>query len=208
MAKPVTQRFSIVLKLPKPVPALIVAATNIVDALTANAKTFPSPIPALAIVLAHIADLSKKESAVKTRASGTVPDRDTAAKLLIGDLKSLRAGVETTVNADPANAESIAKDAGMSVRKHTHPAKSDLAVKHVASGEVKVVAKVVKGDRSHEWQYSLDGKTWADVPTSAQASTTIKGLSDVTGDVRQGGPTIASCGGGVRRHGTVDCQLP
>ena len=176
MAKPVTPHISIVLKLPKPVPAYIIAATNIVDAMTANPKTFPAPSPALATVSTHIADLATKESAAKSRASGATADRDAAVKVLLVDLKSLRAYVETIANGDPGNAASIAKDAGMSVRARTTHPKSDLAVKHVATGEVKVVAKAIKGGKAHDWQYSLDGKTWTDVPSSLQGNTTIKGL--------------------------------
>jgi len=176
MAKPVTPHIIIALMLPKPVPAFIIAATSIVDAMTANAKTFPTPSPTLSVVSTHIADLTTKESAAKTRASGTVADRDAAVRLVRIDLRSLRAGVEIVANADLANAESIAKDAGMSVRKLIFRLKSDLAVKHVMSGVVKVVAKGIKGGKAHDWQYGLDGKAWTDLPTSLQASTTVKNL--------------------------------
>jgi hypothetical protein len=176
MAKTITPHVIIVLKLPKPVPAFIIAATNIVDAMTANSKTFPSPSPALALVSPHIADLTAKEGVAKTRASGAVADRDAALTIVVGDLKSLRAYVETVANADPANAASIAKDASMSVRTQATRTKSDLAVKSVASGEVQVVAKAIAGGKAHEWEYSLDGKTWTDVPTTLQGKTTIKGL--------------------------------
>ncbi len=176
MAKLVVPHFGIALKLPRPVPALIIAATNIVDAMTANSKTFPSPVPALSVVLAHIADLATKEATAQRRMPGSVPDRNTAVKLVVVDLKSLRGGVELVANADPENAASIAKAAGMNLRKHTLPAKSDLAVKRLASGEVKVVAKATQGGKAYEWQYSLDGKAWTDLPSSTQAHTTVKGL--------------------------------
>ncbi len=65
----------------------------------------------------------------------------------------------------------------MSLRKVGARHKSDLAVKQVVSGTVKVVAKGVLGSRSHEWQYSTDGgKTWVTTPPTTQASTTIPGL--------------------------------
>ncbi len=158
------------------VPALILRATAIVNAMTANKVTFPSPIPALAQVTADIATLTAAETALKSR-SGTMADREAARMKLVADMNQLHAYVQQLANANPEQAAVIAEDAAMALRKPSVRHKSDLAVKQVVSGSIKVIAKATVGARSHEWQYSIDGgKTWTNAPPSAQATTVIEGL--------------------------------
>jgi len=90
------------------------------------------------------------------------------------------------LTATPANAAVLAQDAGMSVRKYTHPAKPPLAAKQKLSGTVQLVAKATKGAKSNEWQYSTDGgKTWVDLPPTTKASTTVNLMPGTTVSYRQ-----------------------
>jgi hypothetical protein len=166
----------LVLNLPAAVPALIVRATAIHDAMAANAGLFPSPTPTLVTLATDITNLTSAESATKTRTAGTVATRDEKRKIVVTDLQQLKGYVETLVNASPDQAASIAQAAAMSLRKPSTAHKSDLAVKQTAAGTVKVVAKAVAGGRAHDWQYSTDNKTWTNVESTLQASTTIGSL--------------------------------
>jgi hypothetical protein len=158
------------------VPALILRATAIVNAMAANKVTFPSPVPALVQVEAAIATLTAAETAFRSR-SGTKAAREDARKQLIADMQQLHAYVQQVANANPSQAAAIAENAAMTLKKQGAHHKMDLSTKQTVSGSVKVVAKKVKGALAHEWQLSTDGgKTWVDAPPSAQSTTVIHNL--------------------------------
>jgi hypothetical protein len=161
----------------KSIPALIVRATGIVNAMSANTTTFKTPSPALSVVTVAIDTLTVAETGFKAH-TGTRADRDNAAVALVGLLKQLHAYVQGLASASPADAETIAQDAAMTLRKTPQRHKSDLAVHQTVSGVVQVVAKTIKGAKAHEWQYSTDGgKTWISTPTTTQSKTSIPGLT-------------------------------
>jgi len=167
----------VVAKLPRPVADFIIRVSAIHDAFATSSKTYPSPPVTMPVFASHIATLTTAETAVKTRAAGTVADRDAARKAVVIDVGLLQGYAQQAVNADPANADALAQDAGMTVRKSTRPAKPPLAAKPASTGAVHLVAKAIKGGKSNEWQYSADGgKTWVSVPSSTQAKTSITGL--------------------------------
>ncbi len=159
-----------------PVATLIETATTVINAMTANKVTFGTPSPALTTVSAASTALANAQSAFKAH-TGTRAARDDARTALIQLMQQLRGYVQGVASANPAQASTIAQDAAMRLRKNTTHQKSDLAVKGVASGSVKVVAKALKGAVANDFEYSTDGgKTWIGVPTSTKASTTITGL--------------------------------
>jgi hypothetical protein len=163
--------------IPRTVPALIVRATSVANAMEANKATFINPTPTIAVFLADISALGVAEANTKTRAVGTFSIRDDKRQVVVADMHQLHGYVQQLASATPAQAQIIAENAAMALKKAPATHKSDLAVKQVLSGVVKVVAKSVKGARSHEWQVSTDGgKTWTNTTPSAQATTTISGL--------------------------------
>jgi hypothetical protein len=167
----------VVLALPlETISALVVRSTTIVNAMEASGTMFPTPTPAYAVVKSDISALDTAEIATKTRTAGSVAVRDDKKKVVVGDMHQLHAYVQQLASASPEQAEIIAQGAAMTLRKTGSRHKSDLAVRHIVSGTVEVVAKAVAGGRAHEWQYSTDGKTWTSVPASLKASTTIVGL--------------------------------
>ncbi len=133
MAQTTTQqkphKIIVVLALPSRVADFIIHATAIANAMTANSKEYPSPPLVLTVLTSHITDLTAKQAVAKTHVSGAAADRDAARKQVVVDLGQLQGYVQQVVNADPANAASLAADAGMSLRKFTHPAKPPLAGK-------------------------------------------------------------------------------
>jgi hypothetical protein len=159
-----------------PVAVLTEHSTTVVNTMTVNKSTFGSPSPALTTVSAAIATLVSTQTAFKAHLSTRAP-RDEARTNLMQLMQQLRVYVQSLVSANPAQASTIAQDAAMGLRKAPTHHKSDLSVKAVASGSVKVVAKALKGAKANDFQYSTDGgKTWIAVPTSTQAHTTITGL--------------------------------
>jgi hypothetical protein len=159
-----------------PISTLIETQTTVINAMTANKVTFGSPSPALTTVSAASATLANAQAAYKAH-TGTRAARDDARTVLMQLMQQLRGYVQSVASANPAQASTIAQDAAMRLRKSTTHQKSDLAVKGVASGSVKVVAKALKGAKANDFEYSTDGgKTWIAVPTGTRASATITGL--------------------------------
>jgi len=159
-----------------PVAALIETSTTVINAMTANKVTFGTPSPALSTVSAGSTALANAQAAFKAH-TGTRAARDDARTTLTQLMQQLRNYVQSVASANLAQASTIADDAAMRLRKTPTHHKSDLSVKAVASGSVKVVAKALKGAAANDFEYSTDGsKTWIAVPTSTKASTTITGL--------------------------------
>jgi len=177
MAKTALPSIVVVLGLvPDSTPAVIARSTAIVSGMEANPAFFPVPSPPFVQVKGHIADLSAAQAAFKSR-TGLRETRDGKQVLLVEDLRGLHAYVQQQARANPTQAEAIAAAAAMTLKSKAAAQKKPLAIKSIASGSAKVVAKATKGAHANEWQLSTDGgKTWVDLPTTLQASTTIKGF--------------------------------
>ena len=166
----------VVCTLPEVVAALIALGLVIVQKMTDNKATFPSPSLALAQVTTDLNALSTSEMAVKNK-TASVEARDEKKHVVITDLHLLRNYVQMIVSQNPEHAAVIADAAGMRLRKPNTRAQSDLVAKpHTVSGSVHLVAKAAGKRASHDWQYSLDGKSWLSAPSSVQAQTTIGNL--------------------------------
>jgi hypothetical protein len=169
----------VVLRTPKTALAWLVLAKAVYDSLANNKGMFATPNPALATLSADIAALDAAELATHTKTVGVTAARNAKLVIVRSDLKKVVAYVQGLVDADPVNAETIAKNAGLDLRKTPSRNKSEVSAKAGAtSGSVDAAAKVGGVKSAHEWEYSLDaGKTWTAAPTTLQAKTTITGLT-------------------------------
>jgi hypothetical protein len=159
------------------IAAFIERAKAIVNAMQSNAKIFTSPSPSFTQTLADIQALEDAQTAFKNHV-GTKAVRDDKLKIVANDMQQHHGYVQQLVNASPAEAATIAAAASMTLRNPPARHKSDLAVKHVGSGTVKLTARGEKLAHAHNWQLSTDGgKTWVDAPDTTRASTTITGLT-------------------------------
>jgi hypothetical protein len=176
--KKTTHRTLASLKLPKPVPALIVYAEGILKAMTGNPH-FPSPVPPLTALSGALADLQSAETAALARTKGAVATRNAKRAALVGLLQHHRAYVQSQADASPEVAPAIIESAGMAVKKvPTHSPRVFSAKPGTVSGAVKVVAPLAARRSSYEWEYSTDGgKTWVALPPTLQARTTVTGLT-------------------------------
>jgi len=171
-----TNPITVVLDCPTSVPKILVFANGVHDAMAANTSTFPAPTPSLVVFATDIGGLTTAETNAKTRAQGAVATRDEKLQVVLADLQQLKSYVQQLASATPAQAATIAQAANMRLRAKGTRSKTDLAAKQKVSGSVELVAKVASGDHAHEWQYSLDGKTWANAPPSLQGKTTVSNL--------------------------------
>jgi len=163
----------VTLPIPRGVSNLITLAHTIVNKITGN-PYFPSPNPSMATVLADIVALEGAEAFAQTKAKGAVEARNVKLRALRDRLHYVKANVQATADADPTNAEAIITSASYSVRKPRTGTKQDLVAKlGTASGSVKLMAKSAGARAAYDWQWSLDQKTWAELPQTMQAKTTM-----------------------------------
>jgi hypothetical protein len=173
----------VVLHAPHTALAWLVLAKAVYDGLSNNKGLFVTPNPPLPQLSTDIDAFDAAETATHSRTVGAAATRDAKLVIVKADLAEVCVYVQGLVNADPANAATIAQSAGLSLRKVGVHSKAELSAKPdtTTSGSVDLVAKLGGVKAAHEWQYSIDGgKTWASVQTTLQAKTTITGLSPAT----------------------------
>ncbi len=172
-----TRRSFVSMNMPRPVPALIPFAQNVVQCMTGNAH-FPTPSTPLAVVTAAIAALQAAEMVVLSGLKGTLAARNDRRASLVTLIGELRSYVQKTADADPQNAAAIIQSSGFALRKvAVHPPHVFAAKPGAVSGSVVVTTPRVALRASYEWQYSVDGgKTWIEAPPSMRSKTTIVGL--------------------------------
>jgi hypothetical protein len=167
----------IALHLPRRHADLIVYGKHIVESMTGNAH-FPSPTPPLATVTAHIQTLEAAETTSHSHAKGTADARDVPLQQVVTDLHQLGAYVQSVADSNPDQAAAIIASAGFGTHPHGVHAKSDLAA-HMGPGGLVILRAIAVGKRAaYEWQVSSDGgKTFAPLPSTTTANTSITGLT-------------------------------
>ncbi len=176
-----TRRTLVSLSLPKPVPALLMYAQNMVDRMTGN-PFFANPVPLLATILAAIAGLQAAEAAALSRIKGAATARNDKRKTLVALLEQLRTYIQTIADADESNGPAIIESAGVAIRKMPTRKPRVFAAKQGATSGVATLVAASAGRRvSYEWQCSTDGgKTWVLLPPTLQAKTSVPGVAPGT----------------------------
>jgi hypothetical protein len=154
----------VALRAPQSVPALLVYAKQIVQAMTSNTY-FPNPSVPLATVTSQIADLEAAETAVKARGKGAADTRNLKLKSLLTSLRMLETYVQSIIAGDETQGAAIVQAAGMNERRKTLHQKPPLAAAMASTfGLVMLRAKAAGVHAAYEWQYSPDGgKSWVAV---------------------------------------------
>jgi len=161
----------------KSVPQAIAHAKSIASSIAANPAIFKAPNPPIATFNAQISAAEAAQAATLTRAAGTVEARDVAMRALDESCHIAQTYVESIANADPGSATATIAAAGMTVRKARSSTKQQLAVKQgPISGSVTIVAKSAGSRSVYSWQFSLDQKSWTDLPQTIKAKTLVVGL--------------------------------
>jgi hypothetical protein len=171
------QHHTVVLKLPDPVPALLLRGRHVVMAIT-NSAWLSGLLAQLPPVTAALDDLDTLEVATRSRAAGSAAVRDDQKKTVVDALTGLAAGVQAIVNQQPNDAAAIIASAAMFEKGSSARAKPGLAASMgPVPGQVLVRAKAVKR-AAYEWQMSTDdGVTWVAVALTTVANTSVTGLA-------------------------------
>ncbi len=166
----------VVLHVPRTAAGLIAFAQLVVQKMTGNAY-FPAPTPALSAVTSAIEAYASAVSASQTT-KGLKGLRASTKRTLIGLLNQLCDYVGVIASANPELALQIAESAGMTLKAPTWHYKGLISVVQGAlSGTVVCRAKAPGIPTNYFWSYSLDQKTWTDVPLALTATITLTGLT-------------------------------
>jgi hypothetical protein len=169
------------------VPLLLVLAQLIHDKMVANQTLFGAPTVSMTVFAGQIADLSGSQQQLKNRQI-TAAQRNVKRDVVWTSLGSLLQYVQGLCDEAGEQAAGIISAAGMKIAAVPTSPKPVLAVKlGVASGSaiLRANARLLaagrkKKGRFFEWQYTLDGKTFVSVPSTAVAHTTLAGLPPLT----------------------------
>lgn len=179
--KNIIKRIIAVLNVPRRIPEFIAKAKNIVTMMTNNTNfptPYPSNTPALATVTADITALETAESLALTKVKGAAEARDVKKSLVMKDLYALLRYVQGVADNNPASSEAIIMSSGFDVKKGAERIKAPFeALNGSVSGSVVLRAKSAGRRASYEWEMSKDNLNWAELPSTLQSKTEVKGLS-------------------------------
>lgn len=168
----------VTLELPESVPAIIIFARSVNSLMDPN-PYFTGMDPTTADFAAHIDTLAEAESAVLHRGKGQAAERDVVLQVVLDDLERRRAVVQKAVRANPAEAEAIVSAVGMHIKRYKRAPKPPLEVTMTGFPDRVLVRAKSKGKgTAYEWEYSLDGVTWASFGLTTVADTTLSGLEE------------------------------
>jgi hypothetical protein len=164
----------------KPVSPYLTSCRFILGMVAGNPNC-PNPIPPIPQVSAHLDALEASEAAAGRRIPGAIQQRNADLRTVRSDMRLLKAYLQSTADANPAEAEVIIKSAGMSIRKKRARTLLPVSAKQgKVTGKVVLRAKALPQPVQYRWQMSTDQKTWIDLPESFQSKAEVDGLTPAT----------------------------
>jgi hypothetical protein len=165
------------LNIPVSVVEIVKFGQFVIASMTNNVH-FPNPSPSLSTVTSDLNALEAAEVLVANRTKGAAANRDLRLEAVIADLHALKFGVQVIADANPASAAAIIQSAGMAVKVVVPRQRQAASVKQgPVSGSVRLTAQVAGRNVCYEWQWSVDGKTWTNAPSTMVSRTTVSGLT-------------------------------
>jgi hypothetical protein len=170
----------IVLRLPKDAQGLYTRGVAIWSAITADATRFPNTYPPSAEVEADLKELGDALQAAEGGGPIAKAALHVAADKVRQTLEFLGKYVQSVVRAGPIeDAPAIISSVLMfesAVGKRA-PKPEIEAREGMTSGIVRLLARAVASAVAYFWEVSLDQQTWTASAPTAQASTTLAGLT-------------------------------
>jgi hypothetical protein len=166
----------------KTVPEKFQFARAIVIAMTGN-PYFPNPSPALTKISKDADNLQAAHVSAQSGRKGASARMKVMTKYLHLSLWNLAHYVEHIANADPNNAETIIKSAGMYVKNSFPHKKRELNVIPTGKGEVTLTCPY-KRNANYRWEYTTADPSieteWKLLDEVRQTKLVYKGLVSVT----------------------------
>ena len=174
---------TVVLRLPKDVPGILVKAKDIHDKMVQNAALFVDADPSMADFKLHLDAAFAAEGAMEDPDTDKTNTRNKTVATVILDCGSERDYVQKLVNSDLPNADSIVIDAGMTLKGFTSRQKQVWSVCYTGTSmEIELVGAWKAARCAYEWQYSytplVEDSWWtAHLPVTLQSTTKVSGLA-------------------------------
>lgn len=170
----------IALRLPRDAQALYTRCVAILAAILADTAHFSAPYPPGAEVNDDLKALAAALQAAVGGGSAELTAVEVAADKVRQDFELLGKYVQSVVRAGPIeDAPAIISSVLLYVSNvGKRPPKPELTAKRAAtSGAVQLVALAVVSAVAYFWEWSLDGASWVAGSPTAQAHTTVEGLT-------------------------------
>jgi hypothetical protein len=183
------QRARGVLKIkPKSTVSAVGRANAMCVGIDDNASLFSTPAVATSAIQAQVVVVNKCEVVVATRARGSASARDVQRKLLVGMLETELTYLQGIADKAPTydQAVSILEAGGVLVAIVPPHIKAILEIKQGPAGSVSLDANVaaltagLRGKFSFNWESTLDGKSFATLPSTPNHLTTVANLTPMT----------------------------
>lgn len=159
------------------VPKYIKQCRVILGKMMNNPRAPNPPLP-VADVQQHVDELDQAEQDAHDGGLGTATDRDDKLAVVEADMAQMIAYMEAEGHAGGPEGEAILESVGLYVVKRTKPVKDHLTVKHGAvTGAANLIARASKRRAAYHWQQMRPDQTWADLPETVLASTSVSGLT-------------------------------
>ncbi len=139
---------------------------------------FAAANPPLDVYEAHLAAAEAAQVQTLTGAWAAFSARNALVDQVKSDMDALRGYVQSVADADLDHAAIIIESAGMHVKHARGPSRYDFDVKNGPTSGVVILLSRSAGRRAvYYWQYSTDGENWTSLPETADATTTLSGLT-------------------------------
>ncbi len=154
-------------------------AKGIYEAMNGNSN-FLNSAAKVTSLKTDIDTLDSSESGLLTNPpTSTVEARNAVMEQVKADIRSLRNDVQVVADATPAQAEVLAKSAGMNVKAISIRQKR---VNDAYNGDVSgIIIVTAEGGGPHEWQMSKDQVAITNLPATSKAKTKVSNLTE--GDI-------------------------
>jgi len=181
MALPLASRVILaVMKLPRSYADRAITARAITNACNLNPLIVIPPLT-IAAYLGAIDVLDADQTATKTRTIGTASTRNAQWIIVYNNLKALMAVAQAGANANQSQAIVIIESGLFKVKQASaRKAKIFTAVNSGISGKANLSAPGGGRDATHEWQMSMDGISYTDLPNTRLSKTVVTGLKPVS----------------------------
>jgi hypothetical protein len=179
-----------VLRIKKRKTVSVVGRANAMcNAIDNNAPLFPAPNPPTSTIRDQVAVVNKAESLANTRAKGAAGARDVQRNALVAMLESETTYIQSVADKSPTWDQAVAtiNNGGLEVAALGGKKKDSLEVKvGTRAGSVILDANVasltagLKGKFFFNWQSTIDGKTFVNVPSTPNHLATVEDLTPLT----------------------------
>jgi hypothetical protein len=165
-------------------------ANAMCDGIDGDPTVFPSPTPPTATVRNQVTVVNKSESLAKTHAIGTAAARTVHLNLLVGMLENELTYIQScadkattydqAVSVIQAGGAVVAGVGGQNNKQVIEIKQGPTPGSVVLDANVGMLTAGLKGKFSFNWQSTLDGKSFATLPSTPNHLTTVANLPTLT----------------------------